>query len=148
MAIARKVPLIIQNDWTMDYVNHLGTEIAGKKAGIVGLGNIGSRIGELAKGIGMDVTYWSRKTRDDRFTYVELDKLFAESDVVFITCLLYTSNAKALSVSLTRLTGSNFDNFPKAMPTIKLPRGDFARENAFWESEVFMCILYLSLIHI
>lgn len=85
MAIARKVPLIIQNDWTMDYVNHLGTEIAGKKAGIVGLGNIGSRIGELAKGIGMDVTYWSRKTRDDRFTYVELDKLFAESDVVFIT---------------------------------------------------------------
>lgn len=85
MAVARKVPLIIQNDWTMDYVNHLGTEIAGKKAGIVGLGNIGLRIAELAQGVGMDVTYWSRKTRDDRFMYVELADLFTQSDVIFVT---------------------------------------------------------------
>lgn len=31
----------------------------------------------------MNVLYWSKNTRDERFTYQELDELLMESDVIF-----------------------------------------------------------------
>ena len=39
----------------IDWDKHLGYEIKGKRMGIIGLGDIGSRIAELGKNIGMDV---------------------------------------------------------------------------------------------
>ncbi|MBU2052235.1 hypothetical protein KKH13_03485, partial [Patescibacteria group bacterium] len=37
-----------------------GTEIKGKKFGIIGLGHIGARVAEIAKTLGAIVFYWSR----------------------------------------------------------------------------------------
>jgi phosphoglycerate dehydrogenase-like enzyme len=61
---------------------YVGTEINGKTLGIVGLGNIGGRVGALAQAFGMHVTYWSRTARDDRFAHRELDALLREADVI------------------------------------------------------------------
>lgn len=80
--VVRKLPLIIKNNWKIDWGAEKPMLLKGKTLGVVGLGRIGKRIAEIGKGIGMDVTYWSRKTRDSRFKYVTLNKLFKSSDVI------------------------------------------------------------------
>ena len=81
--ITRKLPLVIKNDWKIDYDNQQGWEIKGKIMGIIGLGAIGSRIAELGQAMGMKVTYWSRKSRNDNYDYMELDEVLKNSDYVF-----------------------------------------------------------------
>ena len=68
---------------TSDYV---GTELAGKTAGIIGLGDIGSRLARLATAFDMDVLFVnrSRRTRPGA-TQVELSELLTRADVVFLT---------------------------------------------------------------
>lgn len=55
------------------------TEIKGKKFGIVGLGRIGQRVAEIAKGFGAEVVYWSRNKKKG-FKYEDLDNLIKTSD--------------------------------------------------------------------
>ncbi len=60
-------------------------EIKGKTFGILGLGRIGTRVAEIAKGFGANVVYWSRNKRDvSEFEYMELDQLVANSDFLSI----------------------------------------------------------------
>lgn len=66
-----------------------GLKLAGRTLGVVGAGAIGARLIALARGIGMDVVYWARTAdpaRDERLgaRRVELDELFAQSDVVSV----------------------------------------------------------------
>jgi glyoxylate reductase len=65
----------------------LGRELRDATIGIVGLGRIGSRVGELMSGFGSRLLYASRSERPDHETSLgierrELDELIAESDVV------------------------------------------------------------------
>lgn len=60
----------------------LTTDLKGKTLGIVGLGAIGRRVGELGLAFGMQVTYWSRNRRDERFQYRELRDLIRQADVL------------------------------------------------------------------
>jgi lactate dehydrogenase-like 2-hydroxyacid dehydrogenase len=83
LVVARKMPLVIKDNYKQDYVKHQGVELKGKRAGIIGLGNIGKRYAELCSGIGMEVVYWSRASRDDRFRFVELTELMSTCDVLF-----------------------------------------------------------------
>lgn len=80
--VARKVPLVAQSGWKFNYTDHTGIELKGRTAGVIGLGNIGTRIAELCDTFGMNVIYWSRKSRDDRFKHVELEELMSISDVI------------------------------------------------------------------
>lgn len=78
---ARYLPMVIKNGWKpispiQPFV------LKGKKAGVIGLGRIGHRMAEILQGIGMEVLYWSRSERDQRFKFVELDDLFKEVDVL------------------------------------------------------------------
>ncbi len=85
LALSKNLIMVANNDWTLDYANHLGREIKGKRMGIVGLGAIGTRVAELGKGMGMEACYWSRASKDERFEYLELDELLKTSDYVFLT---------------------------------------------------------------
>ncbi|ASW55789.1 2-hydroxyacid dehydrogenase [Plantactinospora sp. KBS50] len=58
-----------------------GINLAGRRAGVIGLGSIGSRVAELLSAIGMDVVAWSKTPRDGR-TNTPLDELFASSEVI------------------------------------------------------------------
>ena len=53
--------------------------------GIIGLGDIGSSVAELGAGIGMDVCYWSRRSKDSRYSYLDLEELLKTSDYIFLT---------------------------------------------------------------
>ena len=60
-----------------------GSELKGKTLGIIGLGNIGGTVAELAKGIGMKVISFNRtKTQMKGVTMVSLNELFKQSDAI------------------------------------------------------------------
>lgn len=82
LAIARRIPDIAKDDWKEAYGKR-GIELAGRTAGIVGLGTIGTRIGELATGFGMRVQYWSRTPKPSPFSAVSLPELMRTSDIIF-----------------------------------------------------------------
>lgn len=66
--------------------NFGGSEIKGKKFGVIGLGGIGRRTAQIAQVFGADVSYWSRNRKQDAeksgINYKELDELIAESDII------------------------------------------------------------------
>lgn len=82
LVVARKLPVVIKDNWKQDYEKHKGIELRGKVAGIVGLGRIGTAIAENMHGLGMKVQYWSKNSEDKRFKRVSLETLFKTSDVV------------------------------------------------------------------
>lgn len=84
LSIVKKIPLIIKNDWKLDYDKHLGYEVNGKNAGIIGLGDIGTRVADLCSNMGMNVMYWSKNTRNEKYKYMELKDLVKNSDVLFL----------------------------------------------------------------
>jgi D-3-phosphoglycerate dehydrogenase len=60
-----------------------GTELAGKTLGLIGLGRIGSLVGEKANALGMNVLFYRRTEVDVPFaTQVSLEELLRQSDYV------------------------------------------------------------------
>jgi len=84
LSLARKLPIQMSDDFrTKRDQDHKHAEILGKTAGIVGMGNIGSRIAKMAQGLGMNVVYWSPNTRNDAYTYLEFNEVLETSDFIF-----------------------------------------------------------------
>jgi glycerate dehydrogenase len=70
------------------------TELAGKTFGIVGLGNIGRRVAQIAIAFGMKVQALTSKSETelpDGVSKVDLDTLLATSDVLSLHCPLTDS---------------------------------------------------------
>lgn len=84
LALARKLPLLIKENFPLDLNNYQGMELKGKTVGIIGLGNIGTAVAARCLGMGMNVVYWSRKSSDKRFKKVSLEQVF-QADVVVPT---------------------------------------------------------------
>ena len=70
-------------------------QLKDKKVGIVGFGNIGSRIANICNGIGMNVCYWDRKEKGCNYTYISLEELFSTCDVIYL-CLSINDETKNL----------------------------------------------------
>ena len=67
-------------------------ELAGKTMGIIGFGRIGQRTGEIAKALGMRVLANDSQESEsgrDIGSYVDLDTLLRESDVISLHCPLF-----------------------------------------------------------
>ena len=67
-------------------------ELEGKTMGIVGFGRIGQRTGEIAKALGMRVIAYDAYQSDAGRaigSYVDLDTLLTESDVISLHCPLF-----------------------------------------------------------
>ncbi len=77
-------------DWT--FWDYPLIELDGKTAGIVGLGKIGFETAKLAKAFGMKVLANDRSPFDEArqtVEYVELDKLYKNSDFIILHCPLF-----------------------------------------------------------
>jgi glycerate dehydrogenase len=72
-------------------------ELAGKTLGIVGFGQIGSRVAAIADAMGMNVIANTRTPKPapaiTDFEWVSLDALFSRADVVSLHCPLTADNA-------------------------------------------------------
>ena len=80
-------------DWC--YWDYPQMELAGKTYGLLGCGNIGIHTAEIARALGMRViTYDARPTEAGRKVaeYVELDELFAQSDILGLQMPLFPFN--------------------------------------------------------
>ncbi|HEY7712986.1 MAG TPA: hydroxyacid dehydrogenase [Candidatus Binatia bacterium] len=80
------------NRWG-DYLKFIGTELAGKTIGIIGMGNIGTRVALRARAFEMDLMVCDPYIPESHVTalggqWVGLDQLLAESDFVTIHCPL------------------------------------------------------------
>lgn len=64
----------------------VGYELNGKKLGLIGYGNVGTRIEKIATSFGMSVSYVNSKSSSD-----EVDKLLSDSDFVVICAPLNDS---------------------------------------------------------
>ena len=73
-------------DTTFTHFTNTFHEISGKTWGIIGLGNIGRRVADIAKAFGCRVIYYSTsgKNTQDGYERVDFDTLLKESDVVSV----------------------------------------------------------------
>jgi D-3-phosphoglycerate dehydrogenase / 2-oxoglutarate reductase len=81
-----------ENRWS-DYLKFIGTEMAGKTLGIVGMGNIGMRMAVRARAFEMVLLVYDPYIPESHVTslggkWVGLDELLTESDFVTIHCPL------------------------------------------------------------
>ena len=98
-----------QGRWSMNpdfcYWDTEMTELAGKTIGIVGLGNIGCRVAQIALAFGMKVKALTSKTADALPAGIEkasLEELLATSDVVSLHCPL-DSTRRMINAETLRL---------------------------------------------
>lgn len=55
-----------------DFAGIKARELKNSRFGVIGLGNIGNRVAELAAGFGAQVSYWSRTKKNTPFLYQDL----------------------------------------------------------------------------
>lgn len=107
-AAARQIPRgdrLIRGGVWHDYE---GRELRGSRLGVVGVGPIGFRVAELGRAVGMDVVGWTRSPTPEREEllggpFVELEELFATSDVVSLHLAHRPGTAGIVSERLLRL---------------------------------------------
>jgi glycerate dehydrogenase len=79
-------------------------ELEGKTMGIVGFGHIGQQTARIAAAFGMPVLYNSRTKKDTTLgTFVDLQTLFSQSDVVSLHCPLTAENRGFVNNDLLQL---------------------------------------------
>ncbi|MCI2230333.1 D-isomer specific 2-hydroxyacid dehydrogenase family protein [Polaribacter sp. MSW13] len=87
-------------------------ELFNKTIGIVGLGKIGSKVAEFAKCFGMNVisTTQSKTTGSDgEINFVELKKLFTDSDIISINVPLNNETANFINKELLEYSKPNLN---------------------------------------
>ena len=88
LAVARRVVesdrLVRDGRWEKryDYNFMLGRDLKNKVLGIVGLGRIGMAVAKRAEAFGMKIIYYSRRRKDVKYKFTELDDLISKSDFV------------------------------------------------------------------
>ena len=90
-----------ENRWG-DYLKYIGTELAGKTIGIVGMGNIGTRVAIRARAFEMNFLVYDPYIPESHVTalggkWVGLDELLAESDFVALHCPLTAETKNMVS---------------------------------------------------
>ncbi|MDA3798104.1 MAG: D-2-hydroxyacid dehydrogenase [Kiritimatiellae bacterium] len=82
---------VLAGDWSKSeyfcYWNYPLKELRGKTFGIIGLGSIGQAVAKIAEAFNMNVIYCSRSPKEMNGC-VDLDTLYAESDIISLHCPL------------------------------------------------------------
>ena len=83
LCLAKKIIVLDRKTRENRYEKELGIELKGKTLGIIGLGNIGSRVAELAQGIGIKVIAYDRSPKQkDGVEIKTMGKVLRESDTI------------------------------------------------------------------
>jgi phosphoglycerate dehydrogenase-like enzyme len=93
LATARHVPQEEASVRAGGWQQTIGTDLAGARLGVLGLGRLGSRVAKIGQAFEMDVVAWSQNLTDERAAEVgvkrvEKEELFETSDVVTIHLVL------------------------------------------------------------
>jgi len=105
-------------------------ELAGKTLGIIGFGRIGQAVGKLAKAFGMKVITFNRSESEEGrkiAEYVDLDTLFAQSDIVSLHCPLFPETEKIINAI-------NLAKMKEGAMLVNTARGGLVDEEALVEA--------------
>lgn len=136
MAASRQVPqglLAVKNsNWASRY-RMVGMELKGKKVGIIGLGNIGSRSAEiLSNGFNANVIAVDPYIDKERFKQynakeVSLDELIRSSHVILFHCPLTSETSRMLR-------REQFSMMQKGAVLVNTCRGELVDEDALYDA--------------
>lgn len=87
------------------YLDHTLSELAGKRMGIVGLGNIGMAVAKIALAFNMEVIAYTSKSEEELpegVRSVTMEELFTSSDVISLHCPLTESTRHLVNASRLR----------------------------------------------
>jgi D-3-phosphoglycerate dehydrogenase len=80
-----------QNDWSK--ADHIGRELAHRRAGVIGCGKIGQQIISRLRGLNLQISCTTRSPTQQRpnfesgdVAWQDIDALMSESDVIFVCC--------------------------------------------------------------
>jgi D-3-phosphoglycerate dehydrogenase len=120
-----------ENRWS-EYLKYIGAELAGKTLGIIGMGNIGTRVAIRARAFEMDFLVYDPYIPESHVTalggkWVGLDELLPESDVVTVHCPLTAETTGMIDGRrLGLMKGSAY--------LINAARGGIVNEDALWRA--------------
>lgn len=89
LTMSRRIHLTYDRSRGMvpDWVSLRGTELRGKRLGLVGLGTIGREVAHRAAAFGMEVCYYDlRRISEPNATYVAWEELLQSADFIALTC--------------------------------------------------------------
>lgn len=105
-------------------------ELKDKKMGIVGLGNIGMKVAQIALAFGMRVVAFTSKPQDKlpaNVKAVSLDELLQQSDVVSLHCPLNESTCRMMN-------GKSLEKMKRNAILLNMSRGGLVDEDALAEA--------------
>jgi glycerate dehydrogenase len=107
------------------------TELTGKTWGIIGLGNIGRKVAEIAKVFGCRVIYYSASGNNNSsdFERVDFDTLLSEADILSLHCPLTDRTEKIINADA-------LDKMKKTAILINVARGPVVDEEALYDALV------------
>ncbi len=117
------------NDSMFTHFDHRFNELSGKTWGIIGLGNIGRRVADIAKCFGCRVIYFSTSGKNNQKGYnrVRFDKLLEQSDIVSV-------HAPLTDDTLGLMNREAFARMKPSAVFLNLGRGPIVDEAALTEA--------------
>ncbi len=130
LLLSRKINRILNNQKYVPFCSKefTGFDLKGKTIGIIGFGNIGSRVVTIAKGFGMNILVHTSNSSlghdyEKEITFVSLNDLLRNSDIVSVHCPL---NEKTKNL----LNKDNLDLIKKGSIFINTARGGVVDNSA------------------
>jgi len=132
LALARNIAIENASVRNGGWQTSVGADLGGKTLGVLGLGNIGSRVAEIGKAFGMNVIAWSQNLTREKaeslgVRFVPRDELFREAD--FLTIQLVLSDRSRGIVGKAELSMMKPTSF-----LINTARGPIVDEGALVET--------------
>lgn len=93
------IAAVKNNQWAFRN-RYQGDEIRGKTLGIIGMGNIGKRVAQLAQAFGMRIVYWGRSSKVSDYTFLPKDELLAQADIISLHLPLSEETRNLISASV------------------------------------------------
>jgi len=108
LGLARKIWIENASLRAGGWQTSVGLDLRGKTLGLLGLGNIGSKVAEIAKAFEMNVLAWSQNLTEDKATehgakLVSKEALFEQSDIISIHVILSERTRGLIGESELRL---------------------------------------------
>lgn len=131
LMVARRAAMlnreVKKGNWAIRSQIEVGRELGGKTLGIIGLGDIGRRTGELGRSFGMKVIYWSRQSQDDRFIRLERNEVIQSADFISINVALNDETRGFID-------GAAFALMKPSAILINTARGEVVDEQALYDA--------------
>ena len=135
LSMAREIPRadreVRNGNWIKKEL--MGTELKGKYLGIVGLGNIGKRLGRLARALNMNIIGYDVVPIDDEFSK-EVGLMKADLDTLLSSADYVSFHVPLLDSTRHMINGEKLKLMKKTARIINTARGGVIDEEALYNS--------------